>query len=75
MENNTSQNIPVALSPKEFECLNWVMEGKSSWEIGVILGCQEATVNFHIANVMGKLHVSTRMQAIIKSLRMGLIKL
>ncbi|PPC99588.1 MAG: helix-turn-helix transcriptional regulator [Methylotenera sp.] len=75
MRTETSQDIPVRLSPKEIECLNWAMEGKSSWEIGVILGRKENTVNYHIANIMGKLHVSTRQQAVIKALRLGLIQL
>lgn len=75
MGMEASQGIPVKLSPKEIECLNWAMEGKTSWEIGIILGRKENTVNYHIANIMDKLNVTTRQQAVIKALRLGLIQL
>ncbi|MEO8418340.1 MAG: LuxR family transcriptional regulator, partial [Methylophilaceae bacterium] len=47
----------VHLTVREHECLKWAMAGKSSWEISMILGCSEATVNFHIANVRVKFRV------------------
>lgn len=40
------QIVPV-LTGRELECLNWATAAKSSWEISRILGCSEATVNFH----------------------------
>ena len=33
-----------ALASREAECLRWTMEGKTAWEIGVILGIAESTV-------------------------------
>ncbi|WP_199763242.1 helix-turn-helix domain-containing protein, partial [Bradyrhizobium guangdongense] len=44
----------------ERQCLRWVEEGKSSWEIGVILNVSLNTVNFHLKNAMRKLETSTR---------------
>ena len=63
----------VKLTPRETECLTWSSRGKSSWDIGMILGISENTVNFHIKNAMKKLDCSTRILAIVKVIRMGII--
>ena len=51
------------------------MAGKSSWEISRILNRSEATINFHIANIKQKFEVGSRQQAIIKAIRLGLLRL
>jgi LuxR family quorum-sensing transcriptional regulator LasR len=61
------------LTPRELEVLNWVMVGKSSWEISKITGCSEATVNFHMGNIRQKFNVNTRQQAVVKAIALGLI--
>ena len=61
------------LTPREFEVLNWVMAGKSSWEISRITGCSEATVNFHMGNIRQKFNVNTRQQAVVRAISLGLI--
>jgi LuxR family quorum-sensing transcriptional regulator LasR len=61
------------LTRRELEVLNWVMAGKSSWEIARITSCSEATVNFHMANVRQKFNVNTRQQAVVKAMALGLI--
>ncbi|MFL6671964.1 MAG: LuxR family transcriptional regulator [Massilia sp.] len=61
------------LTRRELEVLNWVMAGKSSWEISKITNCSEATVNFHMANVRQKFNVNTRQQAVVKAIALGLI--
>lgn len=61
------------LTRRELEVLNWVMAGKSSWEISKITNCSEATVNFHLANVRQKFNVNTRQQAVVKAIALGLI--
>lgn len=63
----------IHLTLRELECLKWAMAGKSSWEISMILNRSEATINFHIANIKHKFQVSTRQQAIIKAIRVGLL--
>ncbi len=63
----------VRLTPRETECLIWTARGKSSWDIGMILNISEHTASFHIKNAMAKLQSSTRILAIVKALRMGLI--
>ena len=61
------------LSAREVTCLGWAAMGKTSWEIGVILGLTERTVNFHIQNACGKLHVHGRQAAITVAIQAGLL--
>lgn len=63
----------VRVTTRELECLKWTMDGKSSWEIAKILHCTESTVNFHMTNIRRKFEVSTRRQAVIKAIRLGVI--
>jgi len=63
----------VALTPRERDCLSWVAIGKSSWEIGQVLGITTATVNFHLGNAAIKLGVRGRTCAVAQAIRLGLI--
>lgn len=62
-----------ALTKREHDCLYWAAQGKTSWEIGQILGICERTVNFHIANSCTKLAVHTRQAAIARALHTRLL--
>jgi len=61
------------LTPRELECLYWVAIGKTSWEIGHIIGVTERTVNFHIRRVCEKLGVARRQAAVTIALQHGLL--
>ncbi|MCA1415499.1 helix-turn-helix transcriptional regulator [Bradyrhizobium sp. NBAIM20] len=63
----------VVLSEREKQCLRWIDQGKSSWEIGVILNVSENTVNFHVKNAMRKLETTSRTQCVVKARRLGLL--
>jgi LuxR family quorum sensing-dependent transcriptional regulator len=65
----------VALTPRQRECLQWARAGKTSWEIGEIIGVSERTVNFHIEEACRRLNVQTRQQAVIEAVIQGLISL
>lgn len=69
--SDTQKSCKSPLTPRESECLKWVTSGKTSWEISKILVCSEATVNFHVSNILKKLGVINRQQAIAKSLMEG----
>lgn len=71
-KKNLTENL---LSQREREVISWVKEGKSSWEIGVILGVQERTINFHISNIKRKLNASTRTQAVAIAVAKGEISI
>lgn len=70
---NDSVGSIQKLTIRELECLKWTVQGKTSWEISRILGCSEATVNFHMSNVRKKLNVGTRREAVVLALKHGLI--
>lgn len=72
---SAEQNESMALTEREIECLRWSGIGKSSWEIGVILGCTERTVNFHIGNATKKLGAYNRRQAVGVAIAQGVIVL
>ncbi|MER9895813.1 LuxR family transcriptional regulator [Mesorhizobium sp. M0119] len=63
------------LSIREKECILWTARGKSSWEIGKILGISLNTVNFHIKNVLQKMDTASRTVAAIKAINFGIIEL
>lgn len=71
---NYSQGSPN-LSIREKECILWSARGKSSWEIGKILGISINTVNFHIKSVKKKLDASSRTLAAVKAVNLGIIQL
>jgi DNA-binding CsgD family transcriptional regulator len=68
------QSSPQLLSPKEMETLGWVKEGKTTWEIATIQGVSEATVKFHVGNILRKFGVNSRTQAVAVALEAGLLK-
>ncbi len=74
-EHRASQrpwNVP-RLTRRERESLYWASAGKTSWEIGQLLGISERTVIFHVHNASQKLGVSGRQAAVARAVSMGLI--
>jgi len=61
------------LTRRQHDCLYWAAQGKTSWEIGQIVGIQERTVNFHIATACENLGVRTRQAAITAALQHALL--
>ncbi len=61
------------LTSKETEVLKWLRQGKSTWDISVILGISERTVKFHVGNIMQKLDATTRAHAVAIALEQGLV--
>jgi DNA-binding response OmpR family regulator len=64
----------VTLSDREIESLTWSARGKTSAEIGQILGMAKRTVDFHIDNARHKLGVATRIEAVTKAAKARLIE-
>ncbi len=65
----------VRLSNREKEVLDWLKQGKSSWDISIILAISERTVNFHVNNILRKLGAANRLQALAIATRLGIIGL
>jgi DNA-binding CsgD family transcriptional regulator len=56
------------------ECLRWAAAGKSSADIGVIVGLSPRTVDDHLAAACRRLRVRTRVQAVVLALQLQLIR-
>jgi LuxR family quorum-sensing transcriptional regulator LasR len=54
--------------------LQWVVAGKTSWEIALIYSCSEAGVNYHLTNIRRKFGVRSRWVATVMALEQGLIR-
>jgi two-component system, NarL family, response regulator len=61
------------LSKRERDVLQLLPKGMSNQEIGAALQIAEGTVKSHINNILSKLNVADRTQAVIVALRRGLI--
>jgi len=60
------------LTEREKEVLQWIAEGRTSREVGLILSIAERTVKFHLRNIYAKLNVLNRTQAVSIANRMNL---
>jgi LuxR family quorum-sensing transcriptional regulator LasR len=61
------------LTPREIEVLKWLAAGKSTWELSVLLTLSEHGVVYHVRNLLKKLDVPSRRQAIAKAIAYGII--
>ncbi len=73
-KKGTDMNALQPLTPREREVLKWLKCGKTSWAIARILRISERTVNYHVNNIMRKLDVSNRTQAVSVSANADLDK-
>jgi LuxR family transcriptional regulator, activator of conjugal transfer of Ti plasmids len=71
MPDVVNQSLPK-ISVREITCLKWAARGKTASEIARELHISEPTVVFHMTNVMRKLKVSNRTQAIAVGTSLGL---
>jgi DNA-binding CsgD family transcriptional regulator len=63
------------LTVRQIECMYWVAQGKSAWDIGKILGLSENTVTYHIKEAMRRLETGSRTVAAIRCLTSGYFSL
>jgi two-component system NarL family response regulator len=64
-----------SLTERELAVLEEIVAGKSNREIGQALVITEGTVKAHVNNLLGKLGVSDRTQAVTEALRRGIVHL
>ena len=72
--DSKERKIPVfreSLTPREHEVLHLVSQGRSNQEIASELFIAENTVKNHLRNILVKLHLRNRIQAIAYALRNG----
>jgi two-component system NarL family response regulator len=63
------------LTPREFDVLKEIVNGKSNKEIATELNVSEATVKTHINSLLGKLGVTDRTQAATAAIQRGIVPL
>lgn len=68
-----AQALGAKLTPREREVLQALAEGLSDKEIAQRLHVGVGTVHSHVANILSKLEVSSRLQALVFAVRHGLV--
>jgi DNA-binding CsgD family transcriptional regulator len=61
------------LNAREQEVLYWTSQGKTSWEIAMILGRSPSTVNFYVRSAVAKLGATNKCQASVMAAERGLL--
>ena len=61
------------LTEREYQVLTLMVEGLCDKEIAVPLGISRFTVNKHVRAVMGKMEASSRTEAAVRAIRMGIV--
>jgi DNA-binding CsgD family transcriptional regulator len=62
-EGNAGPLGSLGLTRRETEVLTWITQGKTNYEIGVILGVSTRTVCKHVQRILSKLKVENRTAA------------
>lgn len=61
------------LSKREVEVLEWLQSGKTNIQIGLVMEVSPLTIKNHVQNILRKLDVGNRNEAVAKALKLGLI--
>lgn len=70
-----ASRITSQLSARELEVLTLLGRGLSNKEIGSTLNVVESTVKVHVTNILSKLGVADRTQAVLAGVKRGIIQL
>ncbi|WP_325050786.1 helix-turn-helix transcriptional regulator [Actinomadura spongiicola] len=65
---------PLGLTPREYEVLRLVAEGRSNRDIAEALFISVKTASVHVSNILGKLDVTSRGEAAAKAHRLALFR-
>ncbi|MCE7960450.1 MAG: LuxR family transcriptional regulator, partial [Acidobacteria bacterium ACB2] len=63
----------ASLSPRETQVLSLVAQGLTYKEAGARLCLAERTIKYHMGEVIARLHVDTRAQAVASARRAGMV--
>ncbi|HEY6345882.1 MAG TPA: response regulator transcription factor [Bryobacteraceae bacterium] len=63
------------LTPRELDVLEMLAEGLSNKMIAYRLSISEHTAKFHVNSILAKLNSGTRTEAVMRGVRLGLVKL
>jgi DNA-binding NarL/FixJ family response regulator len=71
----TARANHAQLTAREVEVLELIAQGLRNREVGKVLGITEDTTKVHVRNIMDKLNVQDRTEAVTMALRRGIIHL
>ncbi len=63
----------INLTPREFEVLGWLVQGKCNKDIARTLGIEEQTVKNHLRPIFQKFNVVRRTELLVKVFEMGIV--
>jgi DNA-binding NarL/FixJ family response regulator len=72
---NTARTRVERLTPRETEILQRMADGLSQDEIATILGISRHTLRTHVQNILTKLRVRSRLEALAEAVRYGRVRL
>lgn len=72
-DGGPDQSLSFALTERELEVLRLVVEGHTNQEIACELGISDKTVAKHLGEVFNRLGVSSRVEAAVLAVRIGLV--
>lgn len=75
LEHRQALKVTESLTPRERDVLTALVEGSSDKEIAEKLYLSAGTVRVHVTNILGKLGVHSRLQAVVFAVRHGIVEL
>ncbi len=73
MKGQPAEDPAAKLTPRERELLQLLTQGSTNKDIANALCVSENTVKNHLKNILAKLHLQNRVQAVAFALRQGLV--
>ena len=73
-EVRPAERVNHDLTPHELRLLKLLVEGHNYQSAAAELGVSFSTINFHMQNIYGKLHVHSKSEAVAKALRQRLVQ-
>jgi two-component system NarL family response regulator len=75
LDKIAQRRLLPSLSPREISVLRLMMAGRSNRAIGLELGITESTVKSHVKNILIKMGVNDRTQAVTQAVQRGILRL
>ncbi|KWN63321.1 LuxR family transcriptional regulator [Burkholderia ubonensis] len=70
---SAGDEFDVVLTRRETDVLKWTADGKTVYEISLILNISKSTVDFHMKNIISKLGSTNKVQAVAKAALLGML--
>jgi DNA-binding NarL/FixJ family response regulator len=75
LASTEQEGLAERLTPRELDVLEMLAEGLSNKMIAYRLSISEHTAKFHVNSILAKLGAGTRTEAVMRGVRLGLVKI